>query len=61
MFVSVSNLDIDDGQSVCKTKRNRSQIPLNFIAFVDKLLDLQGDSPVKNLTLKTRIGVRGWG
>ncbi|ESQ52995.1 hypothetical protein EUTSA_v10016687mg [Eutrema salsugineum] len=60
VFVLVSNIDIDDRQSVRKTtRRNRSDTPKNFMAFVDRLLNLQGDSSIKKLTLKSHVGVRG--
>ncbi|KAG7644068.1 Transcription elongation factor S-II central domain [Arabidopsis suecica] len=59
MFVLVSNLDIDDRQSVPKTKQNRIEIHRNYMAFVDKLLDTQRGSSIKKLTLKSHVGVRG--
>ncbi|KAG7574665.1 FBD domain [Arabidopsis suecica] len=59
VLVLVSNLVIDDRQSVPKTKQNRSEIHQNFMAFVDKLLNPQRGSSIKKLTLKSHVGVRG--
>lgn len=50
VFVLVSVLDIDDRQHV------RNTFSIEFMAFVEKFLCLQGKSPIKKLSLKIPLG-----
>jgi len=59
-FALVPNLDIDE-----EGKREREEILLSFMDFVDNVLALQADSPIKKFSLKCKTGVHprrldGW-
>lgn len=60
LFALVPNLDIDE-----EGKREREEILLSFMDFVDNVLALQADSPIKKFSLKCKTGVHprrldGW-
>ncbi|ESQ49803.1 hypothetical protein EUTSA_v10022023mg [Eutrema salsugineum] len=55
----VPNLDIDDSVFLHPEdgKRERDGVLESFMDFVDRVLDLQGDSPITKFSLKCREGV----
>ncbi|CAA7053883.1 unnamed protein product [Microthlaspi erraticum] len=59
LFALVPNLDIDDSVFLHpeKGKRERDGILQSFMEFVDRVLALQRDSPIKKLSLKCSTGV----
>ncbi|CAH8269101.1 unnamed protein product [Arabidopsis lyrata] len=66
-FALVPNLDIDDSVFLYpeEGKREREEILQSFMDFVDNVLALQGDSPIKKFSLKCKTGVHprrvdGW-
>jgi len=67
LFTFVPNLDIDDSVFLHpqEGKEDRYEIQKSFMKFVDRVLALQGNSPIKKLSLKLRTGfdshrVDGW-
>ncbi|KAG7561382.1 F-box domain [Arabidopsis thaliana x Arabidopsis arenosa] len=66
-FALVPNLDVDDSVFMYpeEGKREREEILQSFMDFVDNVLALQGDSPIKKFSLKCKTGVHprrvdGW-
>ncbi|KAL1199498.1 F-box/LRR-repeat protein [Cardamine amara subsp. amara] len=59
LWILVPNLDIDDSVFVHPEfgKRERDGIIECFMDFVDKVLTLQGDSPIKKFSLKCETGI----
>ncbi|CAA7038507.1 unnamed protein product [Microthlaspi erraticum] len=59
LFALVPNLDIDDSVFLHpeEGKRERDGILQSFMDFVDRVLDLQGDSPLNKFSLKCKDGV----
>ncbi|KFK30732.1 hypothetical protein AALP_AA6G020000 [Arabis alpina] len=58
-FALVPNLDVDDSVFLHpeKGKRERHGILHSFMEFVDRVLDLQGDSLIKKLSIKCKTGL----
>ncbi|EFH62334.1 hypothetical protein ARALYDRAFT_343293 [Arabidopsis lyrata subsp. lyrata] len=54
----VYNLDLDDHEA--KRNRHGGETSKRFTAFVSNLLNLQGGSCLKKVTLKSHVGVRGF-
>ncbi|VVA99233.1 unnamed protein product [Arabis nemorensis] len=59
LWALVPNIDIDDSVFLHpqEGKRERGGILQSFMDFVDRLLDLQGDSPIKKFSLKCKTGI----
>ncbi|KFK35124.1 hypothetical protein AALP_AA5G239700 [Arabis alpina] len=59
LFALVRDLDIDDSVLLHpeEGKREREEILQSFMGFVDRVLALQGDSPIEKFYLKCRSGV----
>ncbi|CDY29185.1 BnaA06g25720D [Brassica napus] len=59
LFTLVPNLDIDDSVFLNpeEGKRERDGILQSFMDFVDRVLALQGDTPIKKFSLKCKTGI----
>ncbi|KAL0733281.1 hypothetical protein Bca4012_009491 [Brassica carinata] len=59
LFTLVPNLDIDDSVFLNpeEGKREREGILESFMDFVDRVLALQGDTPIKKFSLKCKTGI----
>ncbi|KAG7575785.1 F-box domain [Arabidopsis thaliana x Arabidopsis arenosa] len=59
LFVLVPNLDFDDSEFLHpeEGKRERDGILQSFMDFVDRVLSLQGNSPIRKFSLKCETGV----
>ncbi|KAJ4897085.1 F-box/LRR-repeat protein [Raphanus sativus] len=59
LFTLVPNIDIDDSVFLNpeEGKREREGILQSFMDFVDKVLSLQGDSPIVKFSLKCKTGI----
>ncbi|CAF2048503.1 BnaA09g55370D [Brassica napus] len=59
LWTLVPNLDVDDSVFLHpeEGKREREGILYSFMDFVDRVLALQGDSPIKRFSLKCKTGI----
>ncbi|XP_010497219.1 PREDICTED: putative F-box/LRR-repeat protein At3g58880 [Camelina sativa] len=59
LFASVPNLDIDDSVFLYpeEGKREKEVVLQSFMDFVDRVLAVQGDSPIEKFSLKCQTGV----
>ncbi|KAG2293691.1 hypothetical protein Bca4012_005220 [Brassica carinata] len=59
LFALVPNLDIDDSVFLIpeEGKRERDGILRSFLDFVDRVLALQGDTPINKFSLKCKTGI----
>lgn len=58
-WLSLPNLDVDDSVFLHPEdgKREREGMLQSFMDFVDRVLALQGDSPIKRFSLKCKTGI----
>ncbi|ESQ44195.1 hypothetical protein EUTSA_v10006456mg [Eutrema salsugineum] len=59
LFAFVPNLDLDDSVFLDpqEGKREKEGILQSFMSFVDRVLALQGDSPIKKFSLNVKTGI----